>query len=278
MVRSGAESGYRVDSVRINYLTQNVAPIVEDVVVQTNARVNAVNFTRQPETANINFPPAPGTPPPPQAPKFEQPLSAVKERGSVTARWAAHDDNDDQLVFKIYYRGIEETRWKMLKDGITEKYYSFDASLLPDGAYTLRIVASDAPSHTPGEELTDARDSTMFEIDTTPPQIESLNAKSDSKDPARLRVTFTARDAFSTIHRAEVSVDAGDWQLVEPIDKISDSRSAAYDFAVPIPATSVQPPALPNDAPGGNNMGEHTVTVRVYDRFDNMAAVKVIVK
>ena len=63
-----------------------------------------------------------------------------------------------------------------LKDNITDKFYSFDAALLPDGGYTMRVVASDAPSHSPEEAQTSARESQRFEIDTTPPQVVNLNA------------------------------------------------------------------------------------------------------
>jgi len=74
-------------------------------------------------------------------------------------KWVAHDDNDDQLTYSLYYRGDGETRWLLLKDGLTDKFYSFDASLLPDGGYTFKVVASDAPSHTPGEALTAEKES-----------------------------------------------------------------------------------------------------------------------
>ena len=58
-------------------------------------------------------------------------------------RWSAHDENDDQLVYSLYYRGDGESRWLLLKDDLTDKAYSFDASLLPDGGYTIKVVASD---------------------------------------------------------------------------------------------------------------------------------------
>ena len=51
-------------------------------------------------------------------------------------------------------------------------------------------------------------------------------------------MTFRAVDSFSPISRAEYSLDAGDWQTVEPVGKISDYKVENYDFNVPIPAAS----------------------------------------
>jgi len=97
------------------------------------------------------------------------------------------------------------------KDNLTDKAYSFDASLLPDGGYTVKVVASDAPSHSPGEALTASKESHRFEVDTTPPRIENLTA---SVEAGQIHLTFRGGDGFSAIKRAEYSVDAGDWKYV----------------------------------------------------------------
>ena len=68
-------------------------------------------------------------------------------------------------------------------------------------------------------------------MDNTPPQIESLNAKAEGD---KLHVTFRAVDSFSPISHAEYSLDAGDWQTVDPVGKISDYKVENYDFNVPI--------------------------------------------
>ena len=80
-------------------------------------------------------------------------MPSTHDRDAIGVKWNAHDENDDQLVYSVYYRGDGETRWLLLKDNLTDKAYSFDASLLPDGGYTVKVVASDAPSHSPGEAL-----------------------------------------------------------------------------------------------------------------------------
>jgi hypothetical protein len=185
------------------------------------------------------------------------------DRDSIGVKWSAHDENDDQLVYSLYYRGDGETRWLLLKDNLTDKAYSFDASLLPDGGYTVKVVASDAPSHSPGEALTTSRESRRFEVDTTPPRIENLAA---SVDGGQIHVSFRAADGFSAVKRAEYSIDAGDWQYVEPVGHLSDSQTENYDFKV-----------TPESTKNGASSSEHVVVVRVYDRYENMGAAKILV-
>jgi len=264
----------RLESVKVNYLTQNVAPVVEDVVVQTNAKVNSTLSIKPPETVNINLTPAPGAPPAPVIPKFEPPLNAQKERGAVTVRWAAHDDNDDQLIYTVLVRGTDDNRWLPLKDKITDKFVSFDSSTLPDGAYIIRIIASDAPSHTPTDAMTGSHDSALFEIDTTPPRVEALKVESSDSKPNSLHVIFTASDDFSNIQRAEVSIDGGDWQLVEPVGKISDSKKESYDFTLSIAEVKISTTDQTNKPGSSDTNSEHIVIVRVFDRFENMGTAK----
>jgi hypothetical protein len=169
---------------------------------------------------------------------------------------------------------VTVTRWLLLKENLSDKYYSFDSSLLPDGAYTIKVVASDAPSHSPGQGLTAERESARFEMDTTPPRIENLRSAIEDN---QLHVTFQAMDSFSRIQKAEYSVDAGDWQLVEPVGQISDSKTETYDFRADLPAE------IDTYAKGNHleNMkttsAEHVVVVRVYDRHENMASAKTVI-
>jgi len=160
-------------------------------------------------------------------PHFEAPPPAIHDRSSIGVKWNVHDENEDEMIYSVYYRGDKEQRWLLLKGNITDKFYCFDASLLPDGGYTAKILASDAPSHSPHDALTAERESARFEVDTTPPQIENLHA---SQEQGRIHVTFRASDSFSSLKRAEYSVDAGDWQFIEPVDQLSDAKTENYDF------------------------------------------------
>ena len=121
------------------------------------------------------------------------------------------------------------------------------------------MVASDSPSHTPGDALSGAKESERFEVDTTPPVVTALMASAESSP----RVTFDAEDAFSPIAHAEYSLDAGTWQYIDPVGGLSDSRIEHYDVHLP-------PTALEGKS------GEHLITVRVYDRHDNVGVAKAV--
>ena len=118
---------------------------------------------------------------------YEPPLPTTKDRHSIAVKWSAHDDNDDTLAYEVYYRGDGETRWKLLRRNVTERFINLDSDLFPDGGYTIRVVASDSPSHSAEDALTGEATSSRFEVDNTPPQVESLKATVDAgQDPRHL--------------------------------------------------------------------------------------------
>lgn len=270
----------QIASVVLNYRPKNVAPVVDEVVVQPGTRFSPAPKPVVTVVANDAN----------SGPRFDAPPSPIKDMGAIGVRWSAHDDNDDDLVYTLYYRGDNETTWKPLggKEKITDRAYSFDNGLLPDGGYVIKVIASDAPSHSAEESLTAERESARFEVDNTPPAIADLNAVLEaepvSNDPNKknkpvrrkegetnnlaagpeIHVTLRAADSYSPLKRAEYSLDAGEWQFIEPVGLLSDSKSENYDFIIPLPASA------PN--------AEHVVIVRVYDRFDNMGSAKTIVR
>jgi hypothetical protein len=65
----------------------------------------------------------------------------------------------------------------------------------------------------------------------------------------------------SFISRAQYSLDAGDWSLVFPAGGLSDAPRENYDFQLQ-----------------KISAGEHTVTVRVYDQFENVSTAKATVR
>jgi hypothetical protein len=267
VLRSGAVVG----SVGVNYLPVNSAPVVDELVVVPGARINAQSqVVNQQQTVSIALPSAnQGT-----SIAFDggasQPLQAMKDRTAITARWAAHDDNGDDLTFALYLRGDGETVWRLLKDGITDKAYSFDATLIPDGGYQIKVVASNAPSQPAGNALTGAKVSERFEVDTTPPVISGLKATVERTEcvagtcPRPVQVVFEAEDAFSPITHAEYSIDAGPWQFVEPVNGLSDSTRERYVINFGASAFDAK-------------TEEHLIAVRVYDRHDNVGVAKTVI-
>jgi sugar lactone lactonase YvrE len=263
-------AGGVVGSVGVNYLPVNAAPVVDDLMVVPGARVSAQSTAgSQPATVSIAFPSAAdGSSTSPDS-SASTPLQATKDRTAVTVRWAAHDDNGDDLVYSLYLRGDGEHVWRLLKDKLTDKAYSFDATLIPDGGYQIKVVASDAPSHNPGEALTGMKISDRFVVDTTPPVVSGLTVTEEAANCPQapcanpVRVTFAADDVTSPIAHAEYSLDAGPWQYIEPVGGLSDSNREQYDIHIPATAFRVK-------------TGEHLFTVRVYDRYENVGVAKTV--
>jgi hypothetical protein len=162
------------------------------------------------------------------------------------------------LRYAVYFRGETEHEWKLLKDNLEQKFYSWDTTRLTDGAYYLKIVATDAPSNPPAVACKSERESERFEVDNTPPVIEGLlvgpaSGKMAGGHPA----SFTARDTSTAIERAQYSLDGGEWILLAPDETVSDALVEHYNIGLP----SVTP-------------GEHMLAVRAYDRFENVGSAK----
>ena len=275
------EPGAQVDSVGINYLPVNIAPVVDEIAVEPGARANQSSpQPGQPQQITINLPSAQNTLSYNQDPATA-PLAAVRDRSAVTVRWAAHDENGDELVFDVYVRGDGEKNWRLLRSHITERFYSFDSIRIPDGGYRIRVVASDALAHMLGDALTSARESDHFIIDTTPPVLTALQGSLQS---GVIHAGFVATDQTSPIARAEYSIDAGRWQFLEPVGKLSDSLTEHYDFTVPLAAIPTRTPTEePESAPAASpapptDPQEHILTVRVYDRYENVSAAKTVIR
>jgi hypothetical protein len=126
---------------------------------------------------------------------------------------------------------------------------------MPDGAYYLKLVASDSASNPTGQSLTVDRISDRFQVDNTPPSVENLRAQPSGNE---WHLRFTARDAASDIARGSYSVDAHHWQSVFPEGRLTDAPVENYDVVL----HDLKP-------------GEHTVAVQVFDQFENSAASKV---
>lgn len=264
--------GDGVDWVSVAYLPRNVAPVIDAIVLQepgVRAQSTTIVSSGQAPSVTLKLPPTPSTPnvfiAQAMPTKFEQPPQGYREKGYQSVLWSAHDDNDDELRFAVYFRGENEHEWRLLKDKLDQKFYSWDTTTLPDGAYYLKIVANDAASNPPAEALEVSRESERFEVDNTPPAIGGLEAtysasRGGGASGGTISVKFAAHDSGSSVDRAQYSVDGGDWFFVSPVGKVSDAPEERYEFSVS------------NSSPG-----EHTVVVRAYDRFENVGSAKTTV-
>ena len=262
LTADGSGPSPELESVDLAYLPKNVEPRIEEIEMtppnyKFPAPVTPLVSTQQ--TLNL---PALGRRPAGGAPAISLDTTTTTPamqfaKGYVGARWLASDPNGDALIYTVEIRGAGETEWKPLKDRVAEKYISWDSTAFPDGEYRLRITASDAPANPPSEALTARMESDAFWIDNTPPKITGLAA---TRTGGKLEVRWHAADALNDITKAEYSLDGGEWTVVAPVTKLSDSLDLDYDLTI--------------DA----GPGEHTIAVRVEDDYENLASDKVVVR
>lgn len=258
LTAAGDGKSPEVSSVEVAYLPRNVAPVIDEIeATPQNYRFpqNPLNLTA---SQSITLP-AMGQK------KRAASTAAIDSsgttmnyaKGHVGVRWLAADDNGDTLLYKVEIRGVNESTWKVLKEKIRERYVSWDSTSYPDGEYRLRITATDSPSNPPDLALSASRESDPILVDNTPPKIANLAA---APNGGKVTIRWRAKDALSNLDKAEYSVNGGDWTVVEPTTKLTDSQE--HDYVLTLDKTA----------------GEMTVAVRVTDEYDNVAVEKVVVK
>jgi hypothetical protein len=260
VLRSGGSQTPFLDRVAVAYLPKNVAPTISEIeITPPNYR-----FPDPPPSSSasrgLTLPPLGARPPARSGSSSVQPSRTMNPaKGYLGVRWLSRDENQDDLVFKVELRGVNEQNWKLLKENVTDEYLSWDSTAFADGLYQVRITASDSPSNPGPEALSYTAESEPFRIDNTPPEITGLSAVREGNT---LRVKFRAADAWSLLDRAEYSLDGGEWKVMLPVSRLFDSRDLSFDFVT--------------DAVAGS--GEHTVAVRVWDANENLATAKAVVR
>lgn len=255
--RAILKNSANLSEVNISYLAQNIAPEVLSIQIFP-ANIGLAANPAVPVDPNIENsgidPQAFGLPA-----TTNVPPRRIYQRGARALQWTAEDRNGDKLVYDVYYRETGEPNFKLLKENLTENFYTLDGLAFADGRYIFKIVAKDSPSNTAAQTLSGERISEPVDIDNTPPQVASLGAPQINGD--RARVSFQATDASSFIKRAEYSVDGGEWQTVYSDDGISDSPQERYTFDILLKSNS-----------------EQTVTLRVFDDSGNVGNARVTVR
>ena len=186
------------------------------------------------------------------------PPRQILQPGAQSFTWKATDDNEDDLEYAIYFKGDGESDWKQLAKKLTDTFYTLDGTALPDGVYTLKVVASDAPANPYGKGLIGELTSKPFVISNATPAITISTQQVTGK---RVEITFRATVGTGHIASGEFSVDGGEWFLVFPSDGIADST--VEDFQV------TTPDLLP---------GEHLIGLRTSDALGNTGTTKLVVK
>ncbi len=252
--------GAVVENVSLAYLPQNNPPQVRSITVSTQtAGASGSQKTTAGTSATAAYSitvtdtgessTAAGTP--------TQTLS--HGAGSqIQVTWQADDPDNDHLVYSLYFRGEDETEWKLLKSNMSENSMLLDGDILADGRYYFRVVASDRPSNAVNVAREDELVSSPVLIDNTPPVV-TLSPPRRAAD--HLEVDVDVVDRTSPLRRFEYSLDANPWTPVEAADGVTDSPHEQYHIAI----DKLRP-------------GEHLLVVRAYDTANNAGLAKAVIR
>jgi len=253
-VLTGRGDGPVLTSVTAAYLQRNLRPVVRSITISPPGIVFQKPFsTGEPDLAGFEDQTTPDRKLTNTAMTGQSPPGLGRktyQKGLQTLQWKADDENEDDLVYDVLYRREGETTWKTLRRGIVDTILVWDTTTVPNGTYFVKIVASDLPSNPAGTALAGELDSSVFEIDNTPPAIAIDSVKFEG---GRTTVTFDVKDDHSVIQRVEYSTDGQRWRGVFPKDGVADSKEEHYELVI------------------DGELGDRGLTLRATDAMNNVA-------
>ncbi|MBI4866332.1 MAG: hypothetical protein HY816_05220 [Candidatus Wallbacteria bacterium] len=231
-----------LESLRMAYLPANAPPSVDSLEISSPA-VDLYGEHREPSQR-----------------ERDKQAELMKKRpppGMRRVKWEASDPNRDRLSTQLYLRESREKAWRPLLDGPTgSNEYEWDVRNLPDGAYRVKAVVTDAWSNPPGTERSASRESDLLVIDTGPPVLSPLAVASAS---GTVTVKTSAEDSTGVVLTFEYALDGADWTPAAPKDGFADSRREELELSL-----------------GGLSPGEHTLAVRARDDSGNAALARIV--
>lgn len=258
-VLSGSGEGPALTSVNIAYLQRNLRPQVRSITVHPPGIVFQKPFSNgDPDLAGFDNQ---NTPDRRLAQAAQNPSTVgpslgrrTYEKGLQTLIWRADDENDDELLFDVWYRREGEATWKVLRRDLTDSILVWDTATVPNGTYFVKVVASDGRSNPGATALSGDLESASFEIDNTPPAIGIGTVRVQS---GRTTILFDVNDDHSPVLRVEYSSDGQIWHAVFPVDGLADSQTEHYELTLE------------------GLLGERGVTVRAADAMNNVSTAQV---
>lgn len=251
---AGSAPAAAIDDVTIAYLPQNTPPIVRSIAVSAqkaaSAAVSSTSSSAYSVTVTADA----------SADSGGAGSQTISRSGGqqIQIQWQADDPDGDKLVYALFFRGEDESQWKLLRAGISENTYTLDGDVLADGRYFFRVIASDRPSNPAGLAKEAELISAPVVIDNTPPVV---TPGAPRRVGNRLELDVSAEDRGSALRRCEYSVDAGPWSPVEAADGVTDSARESFPVRI-------------DNFP----QGEHLISIRAYDAAGNAGLAKVVVR
>lgn len=254
-----AGSAAQLSSTTISLLPQNTPPTVRSISV---TEVNGASVAKSAASAAQSSTAAYSvtvTDSPDASGSTGSTGQAISRQNSTQMQisWQADDADGDKLIFDLYFKGEEETEWKLIRGQMFEYSLLLDPDVLADGRYWFKVVASDRPSNAKEFARETEYISPPVVIDNTPPV---LTPGMVARHGDEVEIDLVGEDKTSPLRRCEYAVDAGPWQPVEAADGVTDSLKENFHLQL----AKVKP-------------GEHVVVFRAYDSAGNAGLARVVV-
>jgi hypothetical protein len=218
-----------LSEITIPFVTDNLRAVVTSVDA---APRNTPPVVREGQLV----PPSGGEPPPHSA--------------TIKLSWKTDNPDADPLRYRLAYRldGQTALRDMLRADEFTTKTdFEWDTSTLPEGAYRVRVEASDEGANPPDRATRSSLESPVIFVDNTPPTFRTLTVQGR-------RIVGTVTDGLGPIARVDIAIDGRpEWRPVLPKDGVFDSREEDIDVDL---GAIVGP-------------GAHLVSVRAFDQAGN---------
>jgi hypothetical protein len=251
----------QVQRLRLAYLRQNLAPFVREVsstgkglalypLPHDDSKTKVMMLGEKAE-AHSGAEEATRR----QAP---QRVRQTAERGSMAIKWLADDPNGDELRFELQVRPVGEAVWTLLKDNLSDPFFTLQTSQFPDGYYIFRVRADDGLSNPDGLERADSRESRAILIDNTAPKFGPLNVKQTRGTTV---ITTTVADSVSPLTELTYALDAQPPRPILPDDGVLDGPQEALTLRL-----------------GSLKPGRHTLTLRAVDEADNEGFAELVLR
>jgi hypothetical protein len=249
-----------LDNVTVGYLPQNLPPVVKSINVVAQSAALGRNVTsgsaQSSSPYSITVTDTADSP----ATSAGTPTQTLTRASSdqISISWQAEDPDGDRLVYDLYFRGEDETQWKLLKSATHDNSLTMEAQVFADGRYFFKVVASDREANPPSV----ARDAQLISspvlIDNTPPVVTFGTVR---REGTTAHAEFEGVDAASPLRRAEYSLDAASWIPLEAVGGVIDSLRERFTLDL-----------------SGLTPGEHLLVVRMADSAGNTGVAKVVLK
>jgi hypothetical protein len=176
----------------------------------------------------------------------------------INITWQAEDQDGDRLIYAIYFRGEEESAWKLLRTNFQETSLILEGDVFADGKYFFKVVASDKQANAASSAREAELISSPVLFDNTPP---ILTASAPVRNGTSVEITVQASDSASQLRQAEYALDAAAWIPLGAADGVTDALQEQFTLR------------LENLSPG-----EHLVVIRAFDSSNNAGLTKVVVR